>query len=542
MPAEEAIFELTADEAAKLKEMGDPDAESGDTFKKWDDNLQREILALLLHDRSFLLECVSLIKPTYFTNEAHQKICAIVFEHFEQYRTVPKKTQITQELKEKLEGRPDPVKANYYQELGTVLEFYVPNLEDRDYYRHKIVNFAKQMALKNAFRKSVDVMKKAPESDETWAEIAELLKGALSVEQDFEEGLDYFGTVDERYARQEDNKAKGEIFTTGFKAIDEGLKKGGLLRGEIGAWMGLSGTGKSLALVTAALANLHLGKKVLYVTLEIDQDAVAERFDAQLAALQGKKGVTVNNLLSMKQQVAEALNEYTEDYNDKKLMVIKRFSSGSLDVPAFRAYFSQITMRGFRPDLVIIDYIGEMKDYPGIPTHESRYRIVRDLRGFGVEEEVCVFTALQPNKSAKEVVRSGLMMDDENLGDSYAQVKPLDALWSLNQLLDEKNCGLGRGFVSKHREGKSKYSFHIKFNWDTLSIVQISKEEYETTFKKYKMMEEKRNTDILSKEMADSQLDAIIGKGNKKQPKVKMFGNDAGYDTNEADAPPEPPE
>jgi replicative DNA helicase len=274
--------------------------------------------------------------------------------------------------------------------------------------------------------------------------------------------------------------------------------------------------------------------------LEIDQDAVAERFDAQLANLKGKKGVTVTNLLEKKQIVFEALQEYTEDYDDKKLMVIKRFSSGSMDVAAFRAYFSQISMRGFRPDLVVIDYIGEMKDYPGIPTHESRYRIVRDLRGFAVEEKVCLLTALQPNKTGKEQVRNGMLMDDEHLGDSYAQVKPLDALWSINQLPDERDCGLGRVNIAKHREGK-KGAFQIKFNWETLGLEQITTMEYETVLKKFRSLKEVRNGEILTQELQEQRVKEVIEKsqGKKGKPALAHFGNDPAHATDEPLATPE---
>jgi hypothetical protein len=280
-----------------------------------------------------------------------------------------------------------------------------------------------------------------------------------------------------------------------------------------------SGTGKSLMLVTAALSNLLRGKRVLYITLEIDQDRTAERFDAQLADPAKQHGVTIKNLHEKKEIVFKALQDFTEDAEDKRLLLIKQFPGGAMDIPTFRAYYAQVVMHGFQPDMIIIDYVGEMKDYPGIPTHESRYRIVRDLRGFAVEEKVCILTAMQPNKSGKDAIKNGLVIDDDSIGDAYAQIKPLDAMWSINQFQEEKECGLARIFVIKHRFGQSRFVFYVLYDYDTLSIKQISQENYEIKLKRYRMLKETTTEDVMKD---------VIGNSKKKQGFDQALGNKTG--------------
>jgi replicative DNA helicase len=268
-------------------------------------------------------------------------------------------------------------------------------------------------------------------------------------------------------------------FTSGFESIDNAINGCGPSAGEIYAWLGLPGTGKSLALVTGAVKNIsRLGKRVLYVSLEMDEFKIAERFDAQFSK------VNIGELQDHKDIVFKALEEQVHNKEDKRLLVIKQFPSGSLDVNKLQAYVQQLGVEGFHPDLVVVDYIGEMKDVPGIPTWESRFRMIRDLRGFAIEEKLCVFTALQPNKAAREAQKVSVI-DDDNLADAFGQARPLDGLWSINQMQAEKEANIARIFVVKHRNGKGRFQFEIEYDPDTLQMIEITTNAYETRYKKH---------------------------------------------------------
>jgi len=548
MATEPDISEFTEEEYKEAAALENPDKEANanDVTFKYDEEYQRELLGAICHDRGFLIDAVALVQPNYFDNDAHKLIAQIVFNYFAKYKTIPTRPQITQEMREQIVAKTDQVKAFYLGELGTVLGFYVPGVETREAYRDKITKFAQMQSLRNAFHACLDDMKKAPDDEATWAKIYERLRETFNVQRNFDIGLDYFQSYKERYERMGQDIVGGEVFTSGFPDIDNALMGGGLTRGEMASWVGLSGTGKSLALVAACLANLHKGKRVLYISLEIDQDGVAERFDAQITDPNNQLGVTINNLFQKKDLVFSALEDYIADKEDQRLLVIKRFPGGQMGMAEFRAYVSQLKLQGFSPDLIIIDYIGEMKDVPGVPTHESRYMITRDLRGFAVEELVCIMTAMQPNRSAKEVVRNGMLIDDDNLGDSYAQIKPLDAMWSINQLQEEKECGLARILVAKHRSGKSRFTIHVQYNYDTLSITQITQEKYENILKKYRLLKETTTTDKMREVLQEKQANDIINGGSSPAKKSKKGSavlanwdnSDAGYSVDADDGVP----
>jgi hypothetical protein len=149
---------------------------------------------------------------------------------------------------------------------------------------------------------------------------------------------------------------------------------------------------------------------------------------------------------------------------------------------------------GWKPALIIIDYVGEMKDDPTVKKYESAYRILRDLRGFGVEKQHCTLTCVQPNQTAAKLEISQYI-DESNIGTSFDQFKPLDGFWSINQQTIEKDAEVGRGFVIKHRNGKSRFPFKMAFDFSmgTLDIYEISVDTYKERLTRVQMQ---RSEDI----------------------------------------------
>ena len=203
-------------------------------------------------------------------------------------------------------------------------------------------------------------------------------------------------------------------------------------------------------------------------------------------------------------------------------------------------------MIGFKPDLIVVDYIGEMKDYPNMPTWESRYRIVRDLRGFATEEGVCIFTAMQPNKNAREAQNTeGIgpgVIDDTNLADSYGQIRPLDGCWSINQMHQEKEAAMARIFVIKHRHGKSRFTFYVEYDYKskneqenekykragTLAMTEISAAEYDRRWKEHYIKNVNKTSDNNEEKKVWDKM---------KKSKKKKFADDPGFSNQDLDGP-----
>lgn len=515
---------VTQEEQELIDSFDDASEPEVQEVYQFDEDLQKEIIGLLTIDKIFLLQSKALIVPEYFTNHIHRMIYKIVSSFYESYKALPSKSQIGHEIKEKFKGQDAKKTFIYLAELNAIIDYHVPGYLTRNYYLDKITNFAKTQAVKNAFSVCLEKIKNTPNKDETWDQVKDILKKALLVDKNFDAGMDYFQDMEERYARMEKKIETQDVFVTGFDLIDSSLNGGGLSRGEIGSIVGPPGSGKSVFLINAAFANMHRGKRVLYLSLEIDKDKVAERFDAGFAnhnPWTNDTGIYADNLLQNKNVVFAATKDYISDKEDQKLMVIKHLPAGTMSMSDLQAYFAQVLLTGFQPDLFILDYIGEMKDYPGMPTWESRQKLTRDLRGFASEEQICILTAMQPDAKASEVVKLGGIIDGSNLAESKGQDRPLDCLWTINQTKDEKSAWIARIAAVKHRNGKSGFETYIKVHYPTFRMTEISKHAFE------KIRIEHNNTQIVS----SSELSAKNANPYNNVKKINQFANDIGEPT-----------
>ena len=428
---------------------------------EWSEYIQRDILNRILTDKEFFVQSIPLIKPVYFANETHKTIVSISQRFFEKYNALISKEALVEEVKSSLRNR-DELLSRVLAETSLIYDnFCQDNAErTRDYLLNEIVKFARAQAMKCAILKSVELLEQ-----EDYEQIETTIKEALAVNINTDLGVNYFSDVEERYRRLLNNE-EDEKFTTGWESCDRDLS-GGLGRKEVGIVFANSGVGKSLYLGKVAIDNIVKGKKVLYLTCELFEDLVGMRLDSHLTM------VPFNALTSHFQIVFERLGMLREHVGDA--LQIKWFPAGAADLNDFRAYISQLwAHRSFRPDLIIVDYIDEMRMPAGLDLYQGQMLTARLLRGLAGEMDVGVFTATQANRSGNSV----RYITENEIGDSYGKIRSADAVWSINQTDQEKSVGVGRIFVVKHRNGNSRYQFPIEIDYNILKMKEISQEEY----------------------------------------------------------------
>ena len=462
----------TPEELAKLEVVTSASAQHIPKFA-WDDTFQRKLMGMLLTDHFMLLQSMDKIRPEYFSNESHVLITKILLSHFHEHKAIPEKWIIENELNNLLKDRDKSVSLHFLAELTSVYDYYVPGIDTREYLLDKVTSFAKVQAVKVAFHNSLEKMQEAPEDEKTWNFVYEQMRQAMLVDRSYEPGVNYFLQTDEMFKRMDDVFQGKDRFTSGFAPIDQALVGGGLFPGQIASWIGLPGTGKSLALCKCAVANVMLGHRVLYLTLEMNELGIMQRFTSQFAKLD------INNLRGMKDEVYKTIENFKTGFEDPNLLHVKQFPGGEIDVNGICSYLAQLELRKFKPNLIIVDYVGEMKHNSTIKKYESAFEIIRDLRGFGVRRNHCTFTCVQPNASAAKL-EIGQYIDESNIGTAFDQLKPMDALWSINQQVIEKDAEVGRGFVIKHRDGRSRFAFKLGFDYKlgTLDMFDITNERY----------------------------------------------------------------
>lgn len=442
----------------------------------WDENFQRRLLSLLLTDTYFMIQAQSLIKSAYFTNEAHVLACDSLFELFTRYKSIPDKFILIQAVQDKLKGRDDAIKLAFMAEVESVYDYYVPGLSTREVLLDRLTTFSRAQATRLACTKVMKMVIEKPDDESTWTQVDEILRESLLVQRGLDVGTEVFISTEEMFRRMKEQQETGEKFTVGMEWIDERLSGGTPKRGELYAWIGLPGRGKSILLAQAATENVKLGHKVCYISLEMNDLEVWKRIIAQVTEND------INYLWDKREEIKTEIdlrNKTVEEAGGTaNNLIVRQFPGGTVDVSFVRAYLAHLALYGFKPDVLIIDYAGEFKEPPDIPSWEAKYRIMRDLRAMGVMDNMVVFTAVQPNKSASELNELHQYIDESNIGGSFDQFKPLDGFWSINQITVEKNASVGRVFIIKHRSGKSQEACEVEFDYKSMKVNRIGKDTH----------------------------------------------------------------
>ena len=263
--------------------------------------------------------------------------------------------------------------------------------------------FCQDKAVYNSIMKSIEIFDGKAKEDK--GAIPQLLSDALSVSFDPNVGHDYVKDSEQRFDWYHTKEKKTEFDLDYFNKITDG----GLPDKTLNIVMAGTGVGKSLFMCHCAAANMYAGKNVLYVSMEMAEERIAERIDA--------------NLLDIP---IHQLRELPRDVFDKKIaslrstvkgkLIVKEYPTASAHVGHFRHLVNELKIkRNIRPDIIYIDYLNICASSRMKNNANNLYQLVKsiaeELRGFAVEIEVPIVSATQLN-------RSGFMSSDIDLGDT----------------------------------------------------------------------------------------------------------------------------
>ena len=235
------------------------------------DNIQRGILYFLKSNKDFYLQIVNLVKPEHFEYPSHARIFTTVRNYYEKYGKLPTDEFILQDVKDKLGSRESV--SDYDDELTYINGLDEATISNSEYMLDIVETFAKKEAMKSAIAESISLVK-----EDRMEEVEALVKEALLVHRDVDTGQDYFTDIHMRWDRTF-NEEKKEKYKTVLPSIDRSLE-GGLGKKELAMVVAPPGVGKSLYLVNQGVQAMMEGQKVLYVSLEMSEDKIAQRFDS----------------------------------------------------------------------------------------------------------------------------------------------------------------------------------------------------------------------------------------------------------------------
>jgi replicative DNA helicase len=425
------------------------------------DNIQRGILYLVKHDKDFYSQISSLIKPEYFEFPSYAFIFDRVKSHYDKYKVIPSDDILLEDINKNLpKGQ---LLSEYEDDIQQINNIDPSVSENREFVLDLVEDFARKQAISQAIKESVVLLK-----ENRISEIEEKVRQAMLVSREVNVGQLYFQDVDNRFHRLFDNKQKKK-YKTVFNTFNDFLD-GGLNSKELAIVIAPPGVGKSLYLVNQGAVALKENKKVLYISLEMAEDKIAQRFDSILTLVPNHKLKDKATYPLLK----ERLNMVQKKFDGAQL-IIKEFPVGQLNVNQIRALLVQLKLHhDFVPEILIVDYLELLRPNRQIDAeYMAQERIAQELRGLAMEHNILVWTATQTNRTGKKVAT----ITDAELGDSYGKIRPADWAISLNQTEEEYEKGRMRVYVVKARDAKQHYRISASVNYTNLTMEEVSEAE-----------------------------------------------------------------
>ena len=415
---------------------------AGDThhFSQYGKSFQEKIFQGLVSDTQWANQMVEVMRPNFYDVEYLRFLTEKYFSYYQKYRCFPTLGLLVNIIKEELGNNEDDILRDQ------IIEFLLrvktnPHPGDIGYIKDKTLDFCKRQAFKGALEKSVDLIQ-----GENFEAVIDLMKNAVSIGMPNSSGHDFFEDIESRFV-----KVNRNAVPTGFPRLDEkDIFKGGLGRGEIGVITANTGVGKSHWLVAMGSNAMRAGKNVLHYTFELTETSVGLRYDSNLC------GIPSNDVQDNKDLVKEV-------YESKTLgrLIIKEYPTGSASVVTLRNHIEKLALKGFKPNVLIIDYADIMKSTRSYDSLRHELKLVyEELRNLSMEMDIPIWTASQANRDSAQSEIVGL----ENMSEAYGKAMVADVVVSISRKASEKSTGFGRLFIAKNRAGRDGLVFPISID------------------------------------------------------------------------------
>ena len=358
------------------------------------------ILRNLLYNEEYLRKVIPFIKAEYFEDFNQKIIFEEVFRFVEEYNQPPTKEVLCIEIEKR-----NDINDTSFTEVTKFISYLedVPN--DFDWLCDTTEKWCRDRAIYLALMESI-ALADGKDKEKDRDAIPSILSDALAVSFDSHVGHDYLLDYEARYESYHKKEDKIEFDLEYFNKIT----KGGLPNKTLNIALAGTGVGKSLFMCHVAASALLNGKNVLYITLEMAEEKIAERIDANLL------NVPIQEISDLPKMMYESkvtkLSEKTQG-----TLIIKEYPTASAHAGHFRGLLNELAIKkSFRPDIIFIDYLNicASSRYRGnlsVNSYSYIKAIAEELRGLAVEANV-------PIVSATQTTRSGYGSSDVELTDT----------------------------------------------------------------------------------------------------------------------------
>ena len=392
-------------------------------------NIERTTLSNLISNEPYARKVLPFLKPEYYSDIHDRVIFEEINKFVEKYGNLPTKQTLSIEL--------DNRKDLNQEQFGKVLEI-IETLNEHDVDMQWLIDttekFCKDKAVYNAIISGIQIID-GKDKQHTAEAIPSILTEALAVAFDQNVGHDYVENGEERFEFYHKKEERIEFDLDYFNKIT----KGGLPQKTLNIALAGSGVGKSLFMCHMAASVLMQGKNVLYLTMEMAEERIAERIDANLM------NITMDELHELpKKMFTDRLAKIQKKTNGK--LIIKEYPTASAHTGHFRSLIKELALKkSFKPDIIFIDYLNicassRFKGNANVGSYFYIKAIAEELRGLAVENIVPIVSATQTTRSGFSSSDIGLEDTSESFGlpataDLMFALISTEELEDLNQIM-----------------------------------------------------------------------------------------------------------
>ena len=300
--------------------------------------IERTTLTNLIWDEDYARKVIPFIKPEYYSDKNERVIFEEITKFTEKYNAIPTQEALTIEL----DNRKD-VNDDEYRKIVDIISSLQKTDVDIQWLLDTTEKFCKDKAIYNAVVEGIGIID-GKDKERTPEAIPSILSEALAVSFDTNIGHDYVEDGSDRFDFYHKKEEKIAFDLDYFNKIT----KGGLPQKTLNIALAGTGVGKSLFMCHVAASTLMQGKNVLYITMEMAEERIAERIDANLM------NITMDDLHTLPKKMFETqLSKIQKKTNGK--FIIKEYPTASAHVGHFRSLIKELALkRSFKPDIIFI--------------------------------------------------------------------------------------------------------------------------------------------------------------------------------------------
>ena len=354
-------------------------------------SVEKKILKHLINDDEYTRKTLPFLSGDFFSEPSEKAVFEEIQQYITKYNTLPTTEAIEIEVDKRtnLSGDLHKKIVALIQEIATS-EF---DKKDTTWLVDATEKFCQEKAIYNAIMESISILDESGKSKHDKGAIPTILSDALAISFDNHVGHDFIDDAQSRYDFY--HKVERRIpFDLDYL---NRITKGGLPEKTLNIILAGTGVGKSMFMCHCAAANLTLGKNVLYITLEMAEERIAERIDANLL------NVDLDKLAALPK---ESYLKKIERLKEKTLgrLIIKEYPTASASVTHFKHLLNELKLkRQFIPDIIYIDYLNicasaRIKHGSNVNSYSYIKAIAEELRGLAVEYSVAVISATQTTR------------------------------------------------------------------------------------------------------------------------------------------------